>query len=196
VGDYGGTVRANNRNLFGVNGGAGIVGFSRGPTDLVPGAGVRLADILDPTLRNNGGRTRTHNLVSGSPAIDAIPSSDRNCRGTDQRGVPRPQGAGRDIGAVEFDEAVTEVQIDIKPGSSPNTINPKSKGVIPVAILTTKSFNATTVDPLSVEFGPKGAFEAYGKGHREDANGDGKKDLVLHFNTQETGIRCGTPVRR
>ena len=60
-----------------------------------------------------------------------------------------------------------------------------------MAILTTRDFDATTVDPLSVEFGPDGAFEAHGRGHIEDANRDGKKDLVLHFRTQETGIRCG-----
>ena len=29
-----------------------------------------------------------------------------------------------------------------------------------------------------------------GKGHVEDVNADGKKDLVLHFRTPETGIRC------
>ena len=32
----------------------------------------------------------------------------------------------------------TDVFVDIKPGSSPNSINPKSQGVIPVAILTTR----------------------------------------------------------
>lgn len=81
--------------------------------------------------------------------------------------------------------------IDIKLGSFPNSINPRNKGVISVAILTTLTFNATTVDPLSVKFGPNGATESHGKGHIEDANGDGKPDLVLHFNTQNTGIKCG-----
>ncbi len=80
--------------------------------------------------------------------------------------------------------------IDIKPGSSSNPINLKSKGVIPVAILTTDDFDATTVDPLSVEFGPAGATESHGKGHIEDVDGDGDDDLLLHFNTQETGIQC------
>jgi len=60
-----------------------------------------------------------------------------------------------------------------------------------VAILTTETFDATTVDPLSVRFGPKEAREAHGKGHIEDVNGDGDVDLVLHFHIQETGIRCG-----
>jgi hypothetical protein len=85
----------------------------------------------------------------------------------------------------------TGVQIDIKPGSSPNSINPKSNGVIPVAILTTDIFDATTVDPLSVRFGPEGAKEAHNKGHIEDVNHDGEPDLVLHFRTRDTGIKCG-----
>jgi len=83
------------------------------------------------------------------------------------------------------------VAIDIKPGGFPNSINPRSNGVIPVAILTTATFDATTVDPLSVKFGPNGATEAHERGHIEDVDGDGDLDLVLHFRTQETGIRCG-----
>jgi hypothetical protein len=89
-------------------------------------------------------------------------------------------------------ELPIQVVIDIMPGSFPNSINLKSKGVIPVAILTTNTFDATTVDPLSVEFGPSMAKEAHKKGHLEDANGDGRKDMVLHFNTQETGIQSGS----
>lgn len=84
-----------------------------------------------------------------------------------------------------------QVPIDIKPGSDPNSINPRSKGVIPVAILSTATFNATTVDPLSVTFGPGGASEVHNKGHVEDVNGDGKPDLVLHFATEQTGIKNG-----
>jgi hypothetical protein len=86
---------------------------------------------------------------------------------------------------------IVVAEIDIKPGSSANTITPNSKGVIPVAILTTATFDATTINPLSVEFGPSGATEAHGQGHIEDVNQDGEPDLVLHFRTQDTGIQCG-----
>lgn len=52
-------------------------------------------------LQNNGGQTPTHALLPGSPAIDA-----GNCSfglvTHDQRGVPRPQGDGCDIGAFEL----------------------------------------------------------------------------------------------
>jgi hypothetical protein len=86
---------------------------------------------------------------------------------------------------------ITSVDLDIKPGSYPNNINLKSKGVIPVAILTTDDFDATVVDPLSVSFGPDEALEAHGQGHLEDVDGDGDLDLMLHFKTSETGITCG-----
>lgn len=81
------------------------------------------------------------------------------------------------------------VAIDIKPGSFPNSINPRSRGVIPVAILTTPTFDATTVDPSSVQFGPNLATPVHSA--LEDVDGDGDLDMILHFRTQETGINCG-----
>ncbi|UCC82862.1 MAG: hypothetical protein JSW46_18155 [Gemmatimonadota bacterium] len=83
------------------------------------------------------------------------------------------------------------VNIDIKPGSDLNPINPRGKGVIPVAILTTDSFDAKTVDPESITFGPDGAAKAHPQGHLEDVDGDGDLDLLLHFRTQGTGIQRG-----
>lgn len=51
-------------------------------------------------LANNGGPTMTHALLSGSPAIDAVPLASCNVS-TDQRGIARPQGAGCDSGSYE-----------------------------------------------------------------------------------------------
>ena len=84
---------------------------------------------------------------------------------------------------------ITTVDTDIKPGSFPNSINVNSKGVIPVAILTTESFDAATVDPPTVEFGPNGAAPL--RWAVEDVDSDGDLDLILHFKTQETGIIAG-----
>jgi hypothetical protein len=86
---------------------------------------------------------------------------------------------------------VVSITIDIKPGSDPNSINPRSSGVIPVAILSIDTFDALQVDVASVKFGPDEATEIHGRAHVEDVDGDGDPDLVLHFKTQETGIACG-----
>ena len=86
---------------------------------------------------------------------------------------------------------IRSVVIDIKPDSVPNSVNVKSKGVIPVALLSTPEFaDPSAVDVTSARFGPAGATAAHG-GHIEDVNGDGNFDLVLHFKTPETGIACG-----
>jgi len=92
-------------NIFGVNGtsnGSTYVGgsFALDPTDIVPAAGVMAGDILDTTLADNGGPTRTHALVPGSPTIDAgDPASTAT---EDQRGFGRPVGVAVDIGAFEL----------------------------------------------------------------------------------------------
>lgn len=88
-------------------------------------------------------------------------------------------------------ESATLISIDIKPGSFPNSINPRSKGVIPVAILTTETFDAATVDSTTVLFGPSGTEAAPAKSALLDVDGDGDIDMILHFNTQTTGIQCG-----
>jgi len=98
------------------------------------------------------------------------------------------EGYGQDQASVM---PVIEIEIDIKPGSFPNSINLKSKGVIPVAILTTEDFDATTVDADTVRFGPNEAEKVHKRAHVQDADGDGDLDMVLHFKTQDTGIAPG-----
>jgi hypothetical protein len=90
-------VTANDFNLFGHDGDAGIVGFTPGSTDIVPNKST--GDILLP-LADNGGDTRTHALAIGSPALDASPD-DESCPTIDQRETPRPRGAACDIGSFE-----------------------------------------------------------------------------------------------
>jgi hypothetical protein len=77
-------------NLLGTT--TGSTGF--GATDL-----LNLHPVLGP-LGNNGGPTRTHTLLPGSPAINA--GNNDYASATDQRGLPRIANGTVDIGAVEF----------------------------------------------------------------------------------------------
>lgn len=85
------------------------------------------------------------------------------------------------IPVLASDPGGDKVLIDIKPLSCPSSINPNSRGKTPVAILTTGSFDASTVDPTSVMFA--GASPV--KWALNDFDGDGDLDLVLKFKTQE-----------
>src|SRR5262245_18097596 len=46
-----------------------------------------------------------------------------------------------DRGDIVIASAVLDITIDIKPGGTPNSINPNSHGEIPVAVLTTNTFD-------------------------------------------------------
>jgi hypothetical protein len=95
------------------------------------------------------------------------------------------------------------VDVDIKPGTAENSINPTNSGVIPVAILTTSlaagdalDFDATLVDPTSVIFGRENATPVHnpssGSGRlRQDVDDDGDIDLMLFFETQAVGLKWG-----
>jgi uncharacterized delta-60 repeat protein len=108
-------------------------------------------------------------------------------------------GAGSDFALARYlgDTSAIVVSVDIKPGSSTNPINLSSHGVIPVAILTTDSFDAANVDPSTVCFGDddnagqRDCMEADGEGHIEDVNGDGRPDLLLHYEVSQSGIDPG-----
>lgn len=108
--------------------------------------------------------------------------------------------------------------IDIKPWSDPNSINVnKKKGVTPVAILGSATFDVTTVDVTTLDFegaspahdltdpdvyadhlvqpwlysyGPDGVLGG-GDDVYYTANEDAYVDLVSHYRTQETGLSPG-----
>lgn len=87
-----------------------------------------------------------------------------------------------------------QVQIDIKPGSFPNSINLGSNGTVPVAILSSAGFDARTVDPLTVQLAGA-SVPLRGKGTPmasfQDVNGDGLLDLVVHVSTEALTLGIG-----
>ena len=92
------------------------------------------------------------------------------------------------------------VDIDIKPGSDPNSINcTNEKETITVAVFTTDDFDAMSVDHATVTF--EGASEMHvdkksGEPHRHetDVDGDGDMDLEFHFRLGNTNLTCESTI--
>lgn len=83
---------------------------------------------------------------------------------------------------------VQQINIDIKPGSDDVApINLKSRGSVPVALLSSAQFDALTVDASSLTFGGTGDERSWQRCGKDgtDVNGDGLLDLVCHFANQE-----------
>lgn len=138
-------------------------------------------------------------LSPDSPAIDRgdneapdLPDSDfdKNDRIVDGDGDGE---AVVDMGALEFN-AIMGVAIDIRPGSRRNIINLRSRGRIPVAILSSAEFDAPgKVDEGSLTFGGTGDEQSldFCLGRGVDMNGDGRSDLTCVFRTRAAGFEPG-----
>lgn len=165
-------------------------------SDLIPGEQYHYI-VETRNIINHRGATDTFHTLTFDPdlppiefgSFDGDPEPGNFIPAPDQEAFVVQSEAGA-LGEITGGGDL-QVDMDIKPGSDPNSIAPTNRGNVSVSILTTDTFDATTVDPLSVQFGPNGATETHGKGHIEDVDEDGDLDLVLHFNTQETGIACG-----
>jgi hypothetical protein len=89
-----------------------------------------------------------------------------------------------------------QISIDIKPGADRYApVNPKSRGNIPVALLSSDDFNALMVDRGSIRFGPTGqeATARCGK-DGEYVDADQRLDLVCHFDNQAAGFDASDEV--
>ncbi len=121
-----GTITATGANLIGDNASASAA-FPAGP--LVGTAGSLKSPQLAP-LGDYGGPTKTMPPLQGSPALDAAAASAVT---TDQRGISRPQGGARDIGAVESNFAL---QVTNNSGSGPGSLRDTIDTAIPGSTIT------------------------------------------------------------
>ena len=154
--DATGSFASNGFNLIGV--GDDAPDFADGVNDDHVGFA---AAPLDPTLgplQNNGGTTFTHELLPGSPAINA--GSCLSTNATDQRGDPRPGGPACDIGAFEV-QACTDLGSTITCISTNLVGSPIDAGGA-IVLFDNPSFSSTCpganvlCDPLSGSLIPVG----------------------------------------
>lgn len=91
------------------------------------------------------------------------------------------------ISGVTAPPAMTYIGIEVKPNSRQRAapFNPKSKGSIPVALLSSPTFKPLEVDQGSITFGASGDEDSLLRCHKEGTylNGDDIPDLVCHFDT-------------
>lgn len=101
------------------------------------------------------------------------------------------------IAVIAFDENDTEISllltpipaqvtIDIKPGDPSNVINPKSRGIVPVAVFSNDDCKASSILPET-------ATLAGAKALRWQAGiGSGKRDLIIWFRTEDMQLTRDT----
>ncbi len=97
--------------------------------------------------------------------------------------------------ASEAEDLDLDVQIDVKPGDDPSVINLNSNGMVPVAVLSDDTFDATQVQPESVRFAGAGvAVSGSGKymAHAEDVDEDGDDDMLFHFRITDLELEDGS----
>ena len=142
-------------------------------------------DIFYKTRGNDGEWSMTEVISKGLSGDSWHPSITVGNNGIihiawDDETETRESGSDVDI-FYKMNVTTFTVAIDIKPGSYPNSINPKSNGKVPVAILTTDDFDAGDVDPDTIVF-----LDATPVNWAmDDVDDDGDSDMILHFKTQE-----------
>jgi hypothetical protein len=82
------------------------------------------------------------------------------------------------------------VTISVKPGDSPTTLEPKRGGMVPIAILSKREFDATRADPATIKAGATGSEASIFRSASEDVDKDGHLDLLLLFRLPDLKLQC------
>ncbi len=197
------------------------------------GVSTALSDGNDKTFKPSStnqwpqiltvGLDETFITATVSGTVDGVTDTDYTVQvkhylaPVDRAGTLGMEVYGGEAGAlkdVRFDNVIIQpipepppfldVYLDVKPGSWPNPVNLKSKGVLPVAICGTEAFDVESIDPTSVRLTRDGmpgivipirwSIEDVGTpfvgepGTEHPAGPDGIPDLVLKFDTEQVVV--------
>jgi hypothetical protein len=150
-------------------------------------AGVRVIDVSDPEALFEVGGWRTSaygravdvKVVDGVAFIAYIP------------GFPGKGGLLSVDFGPEYQPALS-VEAIVKSGAETGVINPRSRGVVPVAILGSEDFDIEEIDQATLAFGSFDVPPAFvAAGGNRDVNRDGYPDLTVQFRISESGIGFG-----
>jgi len=160
----------------------GVSSFPRTFSDM--GGGQLTTTAVDQNV-GNGSYTPTSNGVTTPPVeqppVEEPPVEEPPVEETPPSPPPPPAGAKK-------------VNIDIRP-RDPGVarVYPNADGKIHVAILSSRTFNATKVDKYSLKFGSEGIEASYVDCYKHgiDVNRDRRKDLVCRFDVKKAGFEVG-----
>lgn len=82
------------------------------------------------------------------------------------------------------------VSIDVKPGDNPTSLEPTREGMVPIAVLSSKEFDATGVDLTSIRAGATGTEGSMFRSMKEDVDHDGDVDLIILFRVADLALTC------
>ena len=167
-----------------------------GTLTLISGPACMAMDLTQPILLNGtvgglvmSGSTGTNANVqfSGGLAVANLGTPSPGTYYPTVQGFCSSPANARFTATAAINLGLT-VSIDIKPGSGTNPINMGSRGVVPVAIFSTATFDATKVLPGSITLAG-GTINLKGRGKStyhfsiSDLNGDGRLDMLIHVDT-------------
>jgi hypothetical protein len=122
--------------------------------------------------------------VDGSMSVTPVATTTYNLTATG------PGGSVRASVTLAVTAPSPSVTIDVKPDDPVNSINAKSNGKIPVAILSSASFDTSTkIDVATLSFGHSGDEASLAFCNVQQVNADGLLDLLCHFDTQAAAFQ-------
>ena len=181
----GGTVTSDGYNISNDNGAGHLTG---------PGDQINTDPMLGP-LQNNGGPTLTHDLLAGSPALDAGNPNFTPPPSTDQRGYARVFNGRIDTGSLEVQPTPPPITIS---GTISYCSNPVPGPVPNVTLTLTGSSSGSTLSNGSGNYQfsslPSGASYIVTPSKAPRLAGSAGIDTVDVVATQRHFLNLGTPL--
>ena len=138
-------------------------------------------------------------LASDASEFEYFGSSLAATAGAALIGALLGDGQGPATGAVYHFALPRQITIDVKPDEDRNSVNPRSRGVLPVALLGGPGLDVTRIETGSLRFGPRSASPVHAvidsfvyTEMLQDVNNDGFMDLLAHFSVWQAGLSCET----